>query len=90
MSSAVKEKGKIDRTIRRPERLQHEIAVQRITEIRLVRPKEYQPVAAFAYLEKARILHRAREMNGQSKSHSDDGRKSQTKICVPISLVIHY
>src|SRR5882724_4833945 len=32
---------------------QHPIGVERITDLRLVRPKGYQPVAAFTYLEKA-------------------------------------
>ena len=35
---------------------QHPIGVERITEIRLVRPKEYQPIAAFTFLEKAAIF----------------------------------
>jgi len=35
---------------------QHPIGVERITEIRIVRPKAYQPVAAFTYLEKAGIF----------------------------------
>jgi hypothetical protein len=34
----------------------HPIGVERITDIQLIRPKEYQPVAAFGYLEKAGIF----------------------------------
>jgi hypothetical protein len=34
----------------------HAIGVERITDIQLIRPKEYQPVAAFTYLEKAGIF----------------------------------
>src|ERR1700730_3301455 len=45
---AVKEKAKIDNAS--PARTSdHPIGVERITEIRLVRPKAYQPVAAFTY-----------------------------------------
>src|SRR5438552_9426013 len=35
---------------------EHPIGVERITELRLVRPKGYQPVAAFTYLEKSGIF----------------------------------
>ena len=35
---------------------QHPIGVERITEIRIVKPKAYQPIAAFTYLEKAGIF----------------------------------
>src|SRR5437762_897652 len=36
--------------------LQHPIGVERITAIQIIRPKEYQPVAAFTYLENAGIF----------------------------------
>src|SRR5205823_7020125 len=36
--------------------LQHPIGVERVTELRIVKPKEYQPVTAFTYLEKAGIF----------------------------------
>src|ERR1700736_304002 len=35
---------------------QHPIRVERVTAIQIIRPKEYQPVAAFIYLEKAGIF----------------------------------
>jgi len=81
---AVKEKGKI-------EVLQHGIGVQRITEIRLVRPKGYQSVAAFAYLEKAGIFQSSEGNEWAVEITFDDGRKSQTKDLRPdLPLVIHY
>jgi Glyoxalase-like domain len=86
---AVKEKGKIDNP--KAGALQHEIGVQRITEIRLVRPKGYQPVAAFAYLEKARILQSSEGNEWAVEITFDGGQKSQTKDLRPdLPLVIHY
>ena len=38
------------------DRFQHPIGVERITAIQIIRPKAYQPVAAFTYLEKAGIF----------------------------------
>ncbi len=88
---AVKEKGKIDKTDPKAGALQHEIGVQRITEIRLVRPKEYQPVAAFAYLEKERIFQSSEGNEWAVEVTFDGGRKSQTKDLRPdLPLVIHY
>jgi hypothetical protein len=88
---AVKEKGKIDKNDPKAGALQHEIGVQRITEIRLVRPKGYQPVAAFAYLENARIFQSSKGNEWAVEITFDDGRKSQTKDLRPdLPLVIHY
>ncbi len=82
------EKGKIDNP--KAGALQHEIGVQRITEIRLVRPKGYQPVAAFAYLEKARILQSSEGNEWAVEITFDGGQKSQTKDLRPdLPLVIH-
>jgi hypothetical protein len=60
---AVKEEAnrKIDKNDRNgaspaSDRFQHPIGVERITAIQIIRPKEYQPVAAFIYLEKAGIF----------------------------------
>lgn len=88
---AVKEKGKIDKNDPKAGALQHEIGVQRITEIRLVRPKGYQPVAAFAYLEKARIFQSSEGNEWAVEITFDGGQKSQTKDLRPdLPLVIHY
>jgi len=88
---AVKEKGKIDKNDPKAGALQHEIGVQRITGIRLVRPKGYQPVAAFAYLDKARIFQSSEGNEWAVEITFDDGRKSQTKDLRPdLPLVIHY
>ena len=88
---SVKEKGKTDKNDSKPGALQHGIGVQRITEIRLVRPKGYQPVAAFAYLEKARILQSSEGNEWAVEITFDGGQKSQTKDLRPdLPLVIHY
>jgi hypothetical protein len=88
---AVKEKGKIDKSDPKAGALHHEIGVQRITKIRLVKPKEYQPVAAFAYLEKARIFQSGEGNEWAVEITLDGGRKSQTKDLRPdLPLVIHY
>jgi hypothetical protein len=85
---AVKEKHKNDPKSRA---LQHEIGVQRITGIRLVRPKKYQPVAAFTYLEKAGVFHSSVGNQWAVEITFDGGRKGQTKDLRPdLPLVIHY
>ena len=87
----MKEEGKIDKNDPKAAALQHEIGVQRITEIRLVRPKGYQPVAAFAYLEKAGIFQSSEGNEWAVEITFDHGRKSQTKDLRPdLPLVIHY
>src|SRR5437667_446158 len=88
---AVKEKGKTDKNDPKVGAVQHGIGVQRITEIRLVRPKGYQPVPAFAYLEKARILQSSEGNEWAVEITFDGGQKSQTKDLRPdLPLVLHY
>ena len=70
---------------------QHPIGVERITEIRLVRPREYQPIAAFTFLEKAAIFKSTEGKEWAIEITFDGGRKSQTKDLRPdLPLVIHY
>jgi len=70
---------------------QHPIGVERITEIRLVRPKEYQPIAAFTFLEKAAIFKSTEGKEWAIEITFDGGRKSQTKDLRPdLPMVIHY
>jgi len=88
---AVKEKGKTDKNDPKVGAVQHGIGVQRITEIRLVRPKGYQPVPAFAYLEKARILQSSEGNEWAVEITFDAGQKRQTRDLRPdLPLVIHY
>src|SRR5438876_4601793 len=88
---AVKEEGKTDKNDPKVGAVQHGIGVQRITEIRLVRPKGYQPVPAFAYLEKARILQSSEGNEWAVEITFDGGQKSQTKDLRPdLPLVLHY
>jgi hypothetical protein len=69
----------------------HPIGVERITDIQLIRPKEYQPVAAFAYLEKAGIFKSTEGKEWAIEITFDGGRKAQTKVLRPdLPLIIHY
>lgn len=69
----------------------HPIGVERITDIQLIRPKEYQPVAAFTYLEKAGIFKSTEGKEWAIEITFDGGRKAQTKDLRPdLPLIIHY
>jgi hypothetical protein len=75
---------------RRPS-FQHSIGVDRITEIRIIKPKGYQPIAAFIYLEKAGLI-KAEEGNEWAVGITfEHGRKAQAKDLRPdLPLIIHY
>ena len=82
---AVKEKAQKDKAANHPS------GAERITAITLVRPKEYQPVAAFAYLEKAGIFKSAEATQWALEITFDRGRKGQAKDLRPdLPLVLHY
>jgi hypothetical protein len=69
----------------------HPIGVERVTEIRLVKPKEYQPVATFTYLEKAGIFKSSEGTEWAIEITFDGGRKAETKDLRPdLPLIIHY
>jgi len=69
----------------------HPIGIERITDIQLIRPKEYQPVAAFTYLEKAGIFKSTEGKEWVIEVTFDGGRKAQTKDLRPdLPLMIHY
>ena len=88
---SVKEKAGIDKNDPKSSSLQHPIGVEKITEIRFVRPKEYQPVEAFTYLEKGGIFKSTEESEWALEVTFDAGRKSQTKDLRPdLPLVLHY
>jgi len=71
--------------------LQHPIGVERVTAIRLVRPKEYQPADAFTYLEKTGIFKSSEGTEWGIEITFDAGRKAQTKDLRPdLPLTIHY
>ncbi len=64
---------------------------ERITDIQLIRPKEYQPVAAFSYLETTRIFKTTEGMEWAIEITFDGGRKAQTKHLRPdLPLITHY
>jgi hypothetical protein len=70
---------------------QHPIGVERLTEIRLVKPKEYQPAAAFTYLEKTGIFKSSEGKEWAIEITFDAGRKMQTKDLRPdLPLTIRY
>jgi hypothetical protein len=69
----------------------HPIGVERVTDIRIVTPKEYQPVAAFTYLEKAGIFKSTEGKEWAIEITFDGGHKAQTKDLRPdLPLIIHY
>jgi len=69
----------------------HPIGVERVTGIQLIRPKEYQPVAAFAYLEKAGLFKSTEGKEWAIEISFDGRRKAQTKDLRPdLPLIIHY
>jgi hypothetical protein len=83
---AVKEKAQTDKTTS-----EHPIGVERVTELRLVRPKEYQPVAALTYLEKGGIFKSTQGKEWAIEITFDGGRRAQTKDLRPdLPLVIRY
>src|SRR4029077_9296210 len=47
----------------------HPIGVERITDIQLIRPKEYQPIAALTYLDKAGIFKNAEGKEWAIRNH---------------------
>jgi len=61
--------------------LQHSIGVERVTAIRLVKPKEYQPVAAFTYLQNADIFKSSEGAEWAIELRSMAGAKPKPKIC---------
>jgi len=90
---AVKEEAnrKIDKDDPKREVFQHPIGVERITAIQIIRPKAYQPVTAFTFLEKAGIFKVSEGTDWAIEITFDAGRKTQTKDLRPdLPLIIHY
>ncbi len=70
---------------------EHPIGVERITAIQIIRPKAYQPVTAFTFLEKAGIFKVSEGTDWAIEITFDAGRKTQTKDLRPdLPLIIHY
>ena len=62
-----------------------------ITAIQLIRPKEYQPVGAFSYLETTGIFKTTEGREWAIEITFDGGRKAQTKDLRPdLPLITHY
>ena len=81
-ASPVRRASPVEDSLRRAS--DHPIGVERITGIQLIRPKEYQPVAAFTYLEKAGIFKSTEGKEWAIEITFDGGRKRRQTICVPI------
>jgi hypothetical protein len=70
---------------------QHPIGVERVTALQIIRPKEYQPVAAFTYLETAGIFKSSEGKEWAIEITFDGGRKARAKDLRPdLPLIIHY
>jgi hypothetical protein len=70
---------------------QHPNGVERITGIRILRPKAYRRIAAFNYLEEAGIFKVRGGSEWAVEVTFDAGRKAQTKDLRPeLPLIIHY
>ena len=90
---SVKEEAnrKIDKADPKAMAFQHPIGVDRITEIRLVRPNGYQPAPVFTFLEKAGIFKSSDGPEWAAEITFDGGRKNETRDLRPgLPLVIHY
>jgi hypothetical protein len=69
----------------------HPLGVERITGIRLIRPKAYQPTEVFKYLEQAALFRSSEGTEWAVELTFDAGRKGQTKDLRPdLPLVLHY
>lgn len=69
----------------------HSLGVERVSEISIVRPKEYQPVPAFTYLEKEGLFKSAEGKEWAIEVTFDGGRKRQTKDLRPdLPLIIQF
>jgi hypothetical protein len=69
----------------------HPIGVERITAIQIIKPKEYQPVPAFSFVEKAGVFKSSEGTAWAIEVTFDGGRKAQTKDLRPdLPLIIHY
>jgi len=69
---------------------QHPVGVERITEIRIVKPKDYQPNAAFGYLEKMGVIRSEGGTEWAVHVTFDQGRKNQKKDLRPtLPLILH-
>jgi len=62
---------------------QHPIGVERITGIRIVRPKGYQSIAAFTIWKRPVLLRQRKGMSGVSMLPLIKGERHRQKICVP-------
>jgi hypothetical protein len=69
----------------------HPIGVERVTAIQIIRPKEYQPVPAFNYVEKAGVFKSSEGKEWAVEITFDGGRKGQQKDLRPeLPLAIRY
>jgi hypothetical protein len=75
----------------RPGAFQHPNGVERVTGVRILRPRAYRPIAAFTYLEEAGIFKGRGGREWAVEITFDDGRRAQTKDLRPqLPLIIRY
>lgn len=69
---------------------QHPAAMERITEVRIVKPKDYQRNAAFDYLEKMGVVKSEEGSEWAVHISFDQGRKNQKRDLRPtLPLILH-
>lgn len=72
-------------------RFHHPLGVHRITSVRLVSPKTYQPIESLAYLQKQKIVGFRQSEEWLLELTFDDGKKKRSKDLRPtLPLVLRY
>ncbi len=75
----------------RASRYHHEGGAQRITGVRLISPKTYQPIEALTYLQKQKALEVGQDKEWLVEVTLDGGRKKQSKDLRPdLPLVVRF
>ena len=75
----------------RRESFQHPIGVERVSEVRIIKPRAYHAIAAFTYLEKAGVVKSEDGNEWAVDLTFDRGRKAETKDLRPdLPVIIHY
>jgi len=75
----------------RASRFHHSIGVHRVTAIRLISPKTYQPIDSLTYLQKLRVLRLQRGDEWLVELTFDRGKLHRSKNFEPeLPLVVHY
>jgi hypothetical protein len=69
----------------------HALGVHRITSVRVVSPKTYQPITSLSYLQQDRILSLDQGEQWLLELSFDDGKKKKSKDLRPdLPLILRY